>query len=101
MWEGSTRRHRLPPDWPARRRDAFRRHNGRCHLCGQPGADTIDHIRRGDDHAPSNLAPVHERNPPHCHRAKSSREGGQAAGEHRRTRAALRKRPPEPHPGER
>lgn len=98
-WEGSTRRQRLPPDWHRTRQAVLRDHNRICHICHQPGADTVDHVIPGDRHDRANLRPVHDRTPPHCHRAKSSREGGQAAGQARRARAAARNRPPEPHPG--
>ena len=77
-WQGSTRRERLPKDWGTRRLIVLRRDKGICHLCGQPGADTVDHIVQGDDHSLGNLAPVHDRLPPHCHRAKSSQEGNDA-----------------------
>ena len=53
----------------------LKRDKGICHLCGEPGADTVDHIKQGDDHGLDNLAPVHDRIAPHCHRAKSSAEG--------------------------
>lgn len=72
----SARAARLPPGWHTRYRPAvFARNGDVCYLCGKPGADTIDHKRRGDDHSLANLAPVHDRNPPHCHRAKTAREG--------------------------
>lgn len=74
-WAGSTRKKRLPPDWPTRRLIVLKKHGGICHLCGTPGADTIDHIIPNDDHNLDNLAPVHDRTPPHCHRYKSSQEG--------------------------
>jgi 5-methylcytosine-specific restriction endonuclease McrA len=54
---------------------SFKEHGDICHRCGQPGADTIDHIIPGDDHSLSNLAPIHDRNAPHCHRYKTSQEG--------------------------
>ncbi len=74
-WTGSTRKARLPRDWQARRIIVLRRDLGVCYLCGEPGADTVDHIKQGDNHDLSNLAPVHDRTPPYCHRYKSSAEG--------------------------
>lgn len=60
-----------------------------CYICQQPGANEVDHIRPGDDHSLSNLAPVHG-DP--CHKAKTIRE--------RPMRSFLpRKRPQEKHPG--
>lgn len=48
---------------------AYRR-DGVCHLCGQPGADTLDHLvplSKGGTNDPSNLRPAH--------RACNSRKG--------------------------
>jgi 5-methylcytosine-specific restriction protein A len=77
-WQGSTRKERLPSDWSTRRLIVLKRDKGICHLCGNAGADTIDHLIQGDDHSLTNLAPVHDRLAPHCHRTKSSNEGHQA-----------------------
>ncbi len=44
-----------------------------CHICGQPGADTIDHKlprARGGTNALPNLAPAHAA----CNRAKSDKD---------------------------
>lgn len=90
-WQGSTRKQRLPRDWPAIRRRILDRDGHRCHICGRPGADEVDHIRAGDDHSDANLAAIH-RTP--CHAAKSSAEGHQAQGH-----GPMRKRQAEPHPG--
>ena len=77
-WQGSTRAARLPKDWRTRREVVLRRDKGICYLCGQSGADTVDHIVPGDDHSLPNLASVHDRIAPHCHRLKSSNEGNEA-----------------------
>lgn len=78
-WAGSTRRARLPLDWPHIRlavldRDAhactWMTDGARCH---EP-AHEVDHIRRGDDHRQSNLRAL-------CtwhHLRKSGSEGGSA-----------------------
>ena len=94
-WEHSTRRQRLPHDWPTRRRRILRRDQGICHICHRPGATEVDHVNPGDDHADNNLAAIHTT----CHRTKSAGEGGTAAGHSRRARAAQRLRPIEPPPG--
>ena len=50
------------------------RHGGRCHVCGGPGADRVDHIRplaEGGSEHDSNLAPIHDRP---CHAEKSAAE---------------------------
>lgn len=81
-WMGSTRRSRLPQDWPAivrriKRRDGYRCTNvfevaGRC---VSRGTD-VDHIIPGDDHSDDNLRLLCR----WCHAQKSAREGGTAAG---------------------
>lgn len=71
-------------------------HRSVCHVCGMPGSDQVDHVRAGDDHSYSNLAPIHGDVWPHCHRYKSSREGVDA----RNALRAQRARPVERHPGE-
>lgn len=91
-WDGSTRRARLPKNWPAIRRRIIRRDEGRCtalysdgRRCDLPGTD-VDHVIPGDDHTEANLqllCPWH-----HTH--KSSSEGGTAAA---LTRASVHRRP--------
>lgn len=110
-WAGSTRRARLPANWPALRAATRDRAGGRCEWSSRvlrelpelarwarqrgmrdldmPNHDgaQADHIHRGDLHEPANLAWL-------CadhHQVKSSWEGG-TAGE-RQTR------PREKHPG--
>lgn len=74
----STRKQRLPSDWRTRRLIVLKRDNGICYLCGQPGADTVDHVEPGDNHNLDNLKAVHDRVEPHCHRYKTSQEGNTA-----------------------
>lgn len=92
-WSGSTRRQRLPRDWPTIRRRILERDGWRCQL-NYPGCTTaatdVDHITRGDDHRDTNLQAAC----PTCHAKKSSAEGHQAQGN-----GPLRRRQPEPHPG--
>lgn len=95
-WAGSTRKSRLPADWSIKggtRDRILARDNGICYLCGQPGADRVDHIEQGDDHRDENLAAVHDAVWPHCHRYKSSREGNAARWR------VTEKRPKPKHPG--
>ena len=47
-----------------------------CHICGQPGADAVDHIvpwSVSHDDRRSNLAPAHHDVPPYCNRVKSNK----------------------------
>lgn len=95
-WSGSTRRQRLPRDWPRIRRRIIRRDKGRCTAvysdgtrCVEPGTD-VDHIVPGDDHTDANLQLL-------CgwhHKHKSATEGGTAAA---RTRVRT-ERPRPTHP---
>lgn len=89
-WQSSTRRQRLPRDWPRIRARILTRDRGICHACGQPGATEVDHLVAGDDHQDANLAAIHTA----CHRSKSSAEGHAARGQ-----GPTRRRPPEQHPG--
>jgi len=94
-WAGSTRRQRLPKDWPRTRRRIIRRDRA-CvwelsdgTVCGAEGSD-VDHIEPGDDHSDENLRLL-------CawhHQRKSSSEGGGAAA---RTRVRTHK-PKPTHP---
>jgi 5-methylcytosine-specific restriction endonuclease McrA len=80
-WDGSTRRSRLPKNWPLLRRRVLRRDNHSCQmpfsdgrLCGAEATD-VDHIEPGDDHSMANLRALCA----WCHARKSSAEGGRAA----------------------
>ncbi|MFB7672935.1 HNH endonuclease [Kitasatospora purpeofusca] len=90
-WSSSSRRGRLPKDWQAIRLRILARDRHACYVCGRRATE-VDHVRRGDDHADSNLRAICQG----CHRLKSSREGGTAT---RRGYRPTRRRPPESHPG--
>jgi hypothetical protein len=75
---GHNRKSRLPPDWRTRRLIVLKRDGGICYLCGEPGADTVDHVIPNDDNGLHNLKAVHDSAPPHCHRYKTSKEGTNA-----------------------
>nr|WP_079083629.1 HNH endonuclease [Streptomyces antibioticus] len=84
-WQGSTRRSRLPSNWPAIRRRVLRRDGYICQarfsegqLCGAPATD-VDHIEAGDDHSMANLRALCG----WCHARKSASEGGTAAARKR------------------
>ncbi|WP_280319907.1 HNH endonuclease [Nocardia wallacei] len=66
-----------PPGWDRIRQTVLERDDYRCHICGRQGADTVDHITpvsQGGTDAMHNLGPVHDRTPPHCHRAKTNQD---------------------------
>lgn len=69
-WAGSDRRERLPTNWAQLRAYVLRRDHQRCYRCGAP-ASHVDHVVRGDDHRPDNLAAICGP----CHRTKSAAEG--------------------------
>ncbi|MEU1037711.1 HNH endonuclease [Streptomyces sp. NPDC005907] len=80
-WTGSTRRARLPKDWPRTRRRILRRDGHACQtrfsdgrLCGLP-ATQVDHIEPGDNHSDANLQALCT----WCHNHKSAQEGGTAS----------------------
>lgn len=80
-WVGSTRRSRLPKNWPSLRRRVLHRDNHVCQtrfsegqLCGREATD-VDHITPGDDHSMANLQALCS----WCHARKSASEGGRAA----------------------
>ncbi|WP_280314457.1 HNH endonuclease [Nocardia wallacei] len=68
-----------PANWDRDRAHVLRRDRGICHICGKPGADTVDHItpqsQGGRDH-PDNYAAIHD-DP--CHRIKTNQERTRAA----------------------
>lgn len=68
---------RRPAGWQRIRETVLERDDYRCHVCGGPGADTADHLTsraNGGSDALSNLAAIHDRTPPHCHRTKTNQE---------------------------
>ncbi|ORB67998.1 hypothetical protein BST47_04215 [Mycolicibacterium tusciae] len=94
-WLTSDRRTGLPADWDSRRRKALSRDGYRCQLrwrgCTEKATD-VDHRRRGNDHALSNLQSVCST----CHKQKTAKESAAR-------KAALKaraRRPAERHPGE-
>lgn len=77
-WATSKRAARLDGrsgwDRQAQRRRILRRHKGICHVCGQPGADAVDHVvalAEGGKDIPANLRPIHS---VPCHREKTEAE---------------------------
>lgn len=91
-WAGSTRRDRLPRDWPERRSSVLERDDYRCQLryrgvCAGRATD-VDHRDRGDDHRLANLQAACSP----CHSRKSSAEGNAA-------RPARKQPITEAHPG--
>lgn len=99
QWQGSTRRVTLGKTYHRNRALVMRRDGRRCQL-RTPGicigaATECDHVGDRLDHSVENMrAACHP-----CHLDRSSRQGGQAAGQARKARAAARFREPERHPG--
>lgn len=104
-WSTSTRRSRLPADWPHTRAQVRQRAGGKCEgrdvlevgkIGHAPNCDgrgnEADHITPGDDHRMTNLQWLS----PACHIAKTKRENADA----RAAMNAARKRT-EKHPGAR
>lgn len=53
-------------------------HEGVCHVCGQPGADQVDHVialTEGGDDTIDNRRPIHAEP---CHRVKTAKESARA-----------------------
>jgi 5-methylcytosine-specific restriction enzyme A len=77
QWKGSTRRTRLPSNWPAIRAYVLTRDGHQCQLryagCTSVATEA-DHITAGDDHRTVNLQAACSP----CHATKSAREGGTA-----------------------
>ena len=76
-----------PPGWKQTRKRILTRDNNTCYICGQSGADQVDHIinvATGGTHDDTNLAAIHKYP---CHADKTRAE----------TRAA-RNVPPPPAP---
>lgn len=78
VWQGTTRKQRLPRDWNTRRGVVLKRDANRCYKCGAV-ATQVDHLLPGDDHSLRNLAAICY----DCHKAKSALEGAQAASGNR------------------
>lgn len=93
-WANSSRKTRLPDNWPAIRARILRRDRNTCTKCGKP-ANQVDHIAAGDNHADWNLTSLCTP----CHNAKSSAEGGRAVHKGRRQRGPKPWRKPPKHPG--
>ena len=92
MWD---RKSHMPAGWSATRRHVLDSSDV-CYICGQPGADEVDHVlprHRGGGEGRSNLQPVHRA----CHARKSSGEGNRRKAELK----ARRFRPKDRHPGAR
>ena len=71
-WDGA--RHGRGPGWTRRRARILARDQGICHVCGQPGADEVDHViplAEGGPDTDENCAAIHGRP---CHADKTQRE---------------------------
>lgn len=103
-WKGSTRKSRLPKDWPRRRNHVLKRDGYQCTATQIDGArcrakaTDVDHIiadSEGGSDEYENLTSL-------CgwhHLRKSSSEGGAASAATRKKRQQMILRQPERHPG--
>lgn len=71
-WEGSTRRSRLPADWPKIRLRILER-DPICQICHEALSTDVDHIQPGDDHSDENLQGACRS----CHLSKTAIEANQ------------------------
>jgi 5-methylcytosine-specific restriction endonuclease McrA len=61
--------------WQRIKARVIRRDGGICHLCGQPGADSADHLvpySQGGTNTMDNLRAVHHDVEPRCNRARGN-----------------------------
>ena len=57
-------------------RDRILRDSDICHICGQPGADAVDHVipvSRGGTNHRDNLRPAHHNTGQRCNRVKGNK----------------------------
>ncbi|RBO87038.1 HNH endonuclease [Nocardia puris] len=74
-----------PANWDRDRQHVLERDNWTCYLCGQPGADTVDHVQpqhQGGPDTLDNYRAVHDRNWPHCHRTKTNQDRARPTAGH-------------------
>lgn len=98
-WQGSDRKSRLPPNWPALRKQRLELDHWKCRWivngrrCGEPATD-VDHIVPNDDDSMNNLRSLCSAH----HRHKSGQEG--ARGRARKLEAVREKyrKPESAHP---
>ena len=98
-WQGSTRRERLPANWPALRAERLRLDHYRCRWivngrrCTEPATD-VDHIVAGDDHSMSNLRSLCSAH----HLRKSGQEGAEGRAKKLRAVRDKYRQPEAAHP---
>lgn len=106
-------RRRTPADYlqPHKAARILAAHAGICHLCGHPGATSVDHIIPWSQwdhpglsvHDKSNLAPAHATPCPtcgrDCHADKTKTEAAAGRAKAAAARQAAGRRPVQPHPG--
>ena len=77
-WHGSTRNNNTTSGWAQQRRaKRILRQSDTCHICGLPGADTVDHViplAHGGTDTDDNLKPIHKIP---CHQRKTQAEAAQ------------------------
>lgn len=82
-WSGSRRRTRIGISGSTQQKFArwvLERDEGKCHVCGEYGADQADHVipvSEGGDPGVDNMAAIHAEP---CHRVKTAEEAKRARG---------------------
>ncbi|MGH3356603.1 MAG: HNH endonuclease [Nocardioidaceae bacterium] len=87
-WEGSDHARSQTWAWQQLSRFVVDRDGGICYLCHGPGADGADHllpVAEGGTDDPENLAAVHDKVPPYCHRRKTAGDRARLNGPTRAT----------------
>lgn len=66
-----------PKNWVALKRFVIARDRGVCYICGEGGADSVDHVipkAEGGSDLTNNLKAIHDKFSPYCHKEKTLKE---------------------------
>jgi len=68
---------KMPKDWNRTVEFILKRDKGICYICGQEGADSVDHVipfAEGGSDMPFNLKAIHDKVSPYCHKGKTAQD---------------------------